>query len=85
VTVPAPLPLPPALIVAHDALLVAVQLQPIGAVTGTVPVPAVATTLAEAGEIVGVHAAPAWVSEKVLPAMVTVPVRAVTAGFAVAV
>ena len=77
-----PVPLTPAVIVIHAALLVAVQLQPAAAVTVTTPVPALDVALAEAGEIVGVHGAPACVTVKVLPAIVTVPVRDVVPVFA---
>ena len=61
--------------VIHAALLVAVQAQPAAAVTVTEPVAPAAATLAEAGEIVGAHVAPAWMTVKVLPPMVSVPVR----------
>ena len=55
-----PLPLVPALIVSHVALLVAVQLQPVPAVTLTVPVVATEDVrLDEVGRIVNVHGAPA--------------------------
>ena len=77
-----PLPVAPALIVIHAALLVAVHAQPLPAVTVTVPVLATSDTLAEVGEIVGVHGAAAWFTVKVLPPIATVPVRAVVVGFA---
>jgi hypothetical protein len=41
-TVPAPLPLAPDVTVSHAALLLAVQAQPLGAVTVTVPLPPLA-------------------------------------------
>jgi hypothetical protein len=44
VTVPGPLPLLPAVMVSHAAPLLAVQAQPLGAVTVTLPVPAAAAT-----------------------------------------
>ena len=73
-----PLPVAPAVRVIHVALLLAVQAQPVAAVTLTVPVPAADTTLADAGEIVGAHAAAACcVTVNVDPAMVSVPVRLV--------
>ena len=72
-----PLPLAPALIVSHAALLAAVQPQPVAAVTVTDPVPPAAAMLADGVEIVGVHVAPACVIEKVLPPIVNVPVREV--------
>jgi hypothetical protein len=70
-----PLPVAPAVIVIHAALLVAVHAQPLVAVTATVPVSPPATALAEVDPIVGVQAAPAWVMVKVLPATVSVPER----------
>ena len=76
------MPVAPAVIVTQLALLAAVHAQPVAAVTATVPVPAAAVGLADAGEIVGVHGAPAWVMVKVLPPMVSVPVRGVVLGFA---
>src|SRR6476620_11257132 len=45
-TVPLPLPLAPEVIVSHAALLVAVQAHPAALVTGTLPVPPPAGTLA---------------------------------------
>jgi hypothetical protein len=64
--------------VIHVALLLAVQAQPVAAVTLTVPLPAADVTLADAGEIVGAHAAAACcVTVNVDPAMVSVPVRLV--------
>ena len=77
-----PVPVAPALIVIQVALLVAVHAQPVTAVTVTVPVPAADVTLAEAGEIVGTHGTPACVTVKVLPPMVTVPLRPVVVVFA---
>ena len=71
-----PLPLAPAVIVSHVALLVAVQLQPAPAVTVTVPV--VATDVVkfdEVGAIVKLHGAPACVTVNVWPPTVIVPVR----------
>jgi hypothetical protein len=75
VTEPLPLPVAPALTVIHGALLAAVQAQPLPAVTVTEPVPAADVTLAEAEEIVGAHGVAACVTVKVLPAIVSVPVR----------
>ena len=69
------MPVAPALMVIHDALLVAVQAQPVGAVTVTVPLPAADVTLAEADPIVALQGAPACVTVKVLPPMVRVPLR----------
>ena len=81
-TEPFPLPVAPAVMVSHASLLTAVQAQPVDVVTATVPVPAAAVGLADAGEMVGVHGAPAWVIVKVLPPIVSVAVRAVVLGFA---
>ena len=64
--------------VIHGALLIAHQLQPVGEVTPTVPVldPALKETLME--ERAYVHGAAVWLTVKVWPAIVKVPVRAVT-------
>jgi len=72
-----PLPVAPALIVIHVALLVAVQLQPVPAVTVTVPVVATDDVrFDEVGAIVNVQGAPACVTVNVCPPIVSVPVRA---------
>ena len=81
-TEPLPLPVAPALIVIHGSLLVAVHPHPVAAVTATVPVPAAAVGLADAGEMVGVHGAPAWVIVNVLAPIVSVAVRDVVLGLA---
>ena len=71
-----PLPLAPALIVSQASLLVAVQLQPVPAVTATLPVVATEDVrFDDVGEIVNVQGAPAWVTVKVCPPTVIVPVR----------
>ncbi len=80
-----PEPEAPALIVSQAALLVAVQLQPVAAVTVTVAVVAADVGLADAGEIVGVQGTPACVTVKVLPPTVRVAVRAVALVLAVTV
>ena len=73
-----PLPLAPTVIVIQASLLVAVQLQPVPAVTVTVPVVAVDDVRFEdVGEIVKVHGAPACVTVNVWPLIVIVPVREV--------
>ena len=73
VTVPLPDPLAPAVTVIHDALLVADQAQPAGAVTLTfVDSPVVANEI-EPGAMVSVQLMPAWVAPNVLPAIVTLP------------
>ena len=77
------MPVPPALTVIHVALLVAVQAQPVPAVTAIVPVTAAAVTFADAGEIVGLQGAAACcVTVNVRPPIVSVPVRDVLEVFA---
>jgi hypothetical protein len=78
-----PLPLAPALIVIHVALLVAVQAHPALPVTVTVPVAAAdVARLEDAGEMVSVHGAPACVTLNVWPPIVIEPVRDVVPVFA---
>ena len=69
--------LPPAVTVSQlVALLTAVQLQPAPAVTVTVLLGAADDVrFEEVGVIVNVHGAAAWVTVKVCPAIVMVPVR----------
>ena len=81
-TDPLPLPVAPALTVIQVAALVAVQAQPVAALTVTVPVLAVAVTLADAGEIVGVQGAAACVTVNVFPPIVSVPLLGVVVVFA---
>ena len=76
-TDPLLVPEAPAVTEIHDALLTAVQVQPLPALTATAPVNAAAATLADAGEIAGAQELAAWVIVKVLPPIVRVPVRAV--------
>jgi hypothetical protein len=57
------------------ALLVALHPQPVGAVTATVPLPALNARLADGEAIVALQGTPAWVTVKVLPPTVSVPVR----------
>ena len=71
-----PLPLPPEVIVIQDAVLAAVHVQPAVVVTPTLPAPPLAGAEALVGEIVNEQGA-AWVTVKVFPATVTVPVREV--------
>jgi hypothetical protein len=85
-TEPLPFPFAPEVRVIHPALLVAVQAQPVAAVTVTVvPVVPAAATFADADEIVGAHGAAACVTLKVLPPMVNAAARGVVDGFAVTV
>ena len=81
-TEPLPLPLAPAPIVIHAALLPAVQPQPVAAVTLTEPVPPAAEMLADGVAIAGAQVAPACVTVNVWPATVNVPVRDVVSAFA---
>jgi hypothetical protein len=75
VTVPLPDPLAPAVTISHDALLVALQPQPDGAVTATlIASPSVAKAFAP-GEIVSLQLMPACVALNVRPAIVTLPLR----------
>ena len=57
-TVPFPLPLPPDVIEIHEALLLAFQPQPAGAVTDTAPLPPDGATDCDSGDIPKVHASP---------------------------
>jgi hypothetical protein len=85
VTVPLPEPLAPLVIVNHDALLVAVQLHPVGAVTVIEAVPPAAAMVRAVLDSVYVHATPACVTVTVCPAIVRVALRDEVAVFAVAV
>jgi hypothetical protein len=75
VTEPLPVPVAPPVIVIHGALLAAVQLHPLATVTVLLPLPAAAVKDWLAGEIDGEQEAAAWVTVKVVPAIVSVPVR----------
>ena len=75
VTEPLPDPVAPPVTVIHAALLTAVQLHPVAAKTLLAPLPADAVKDCVVGEIVGEHAAAAWVTVNVEPAIVSVPVR----------
>jgi hypothetical protein len=78
-----PLPDAPAVTVIHASLLTAVQLQPVPAVTVTEPVVvADVARLDEAGLMVNVQGAPAWVTVKVWPPIVIVPLRDVVPALA---
>jgi hypothetical protein len=63
-TAPLPEPLPPDVTVNHAALLVAVQSQPLPAVTVTMPLPPLAATLVLVGEIENEQPLP-WFTVKV--------------------
>ena len=82
-TVPVPLPVAPAVIVIHAALLVADQAQPVPAVTVAEPVVAAAPADCVVGDTENVQAAAAWLTVTVTPATVAVAVRATVFGFAV--
>ena len=81
-TAPLPDPVAPAVTVIHEALLEAVQAQPVAAVTVLLPLPATAVKDCVAGEIDGEQDAAACVTVNVAPAIVNVPVRDDTALFA---
>jgi hypothetical protein len=75
VAVPSPVPAPDVIVI-HAAFEVATQLQPGPAVTAIVPLVAADVVRSTAtGEMVIVHGAPAWVTLKVCPAIVIVPLR----------
>jgi hypothetical protein len=82
--VPLPELLAPAVTVIHVALLTVVHAQPVAAVTVAEPVPPLAPIDCEVGEIVGAHGAAASFTVNVFPPIVSVPLRAVVDGFAVA-
>lgn len=83
-TVPLPLPLTPDVIVSQASLLVAVQLQPAAVVMLLLVELAVAAGLRDVGDTLKVQGggAPAWVTETVCPAIVSVPVRGEVPGLA---
>ena len=68
-----PEPLLPAVMVIQAVLLLAVQLQPMPAVTLTLPLLALDTTDALEDEIEYVQGAAAWLTVKVCPAIVKDP------------
>ena len=70
---PFPEPLLPAVIVIQVAPLLAVQLQPMPAVTLTLPLLALDTTDALEDDVEYVQGAAAWLTVKVCPAMVKEP------------
>jgi hypothetical protein len=81
---PLPLPLPPAVIVSHGALLELVQAHPAGAATLVAPVPPAPAWACPVGASVNVHGAAVWFTVNVTPPIVTVPARGVAITFAVA-
>jgi hypothetical protein len=81
-TVPLPVPELPLLTVIHAALLAAVHVQPVPAVTPTDPLPPADVSDAEVVESVKVQGAPACVTVTVFPAIVSVPEREVADVFA---
>jgi hypothetical protein len=82
-TVPLPLPGVPEVTDTKPALLAAVQAQPVGAVTLTLPGPPLAPKDADVADRENVQAAPDSVTVKVLPAMVSVPLLELDELFAV--
>ena len=82
-TVPLPVPEAPEVTAIHDALLVAVRAQPLVPLTDTDTGPPAAPTLWLDGDSENApHAAADWVTVKVFPPMVAVPVRLVPAALA---
>jgi hypothetical protein len=69
-------------IVIQLAVVVAVQLHPVAALTVKLPVPALDVGLADVGETVGEQVAPDWFTVNVMPPTDTVPTRDVVAVFA---
>ena len=87
VTVPFPVPVEPPLIVSHETVLAAVQLQSDPVVTVVVEVSPAPASVRAVGETLYVHAAgapPSCVAVTVRPATVRVPVRSPGAVLAVA-
>jgi len=74
VTVPLPLPLAPPVICIHPTLLTAVQLQPAGAVTLTLPDPPFGPKEPDVADSEDVQETPDSVTVNVCPAIVSVPV-----------
>src|SRR5882762_6779660 len=81
-TVPLPLPLAPPVTCVHPWLLTAVQLQPTGAVTLTLPVPPVELNEADEAESENVQDTPDSFMVYVWPAMVNVPLMLLALLFA---
>lgn len=82
VTLPFPEPLAPAVTAIHSEFEDAVHAQPAGAVTITAPLPAPLSTDRFPALRAKEHAAGAWVTVTVCPAIATLPVRCMAAGFA---
>src|SRR5258706_527691 len=74
VAVPLPLPLAPPVICIHPTLLTAVQLQPVGAVTLTLPDPPLGPKEPDVADSEDVQETPDSVTVNVCPAIVSVPV-----------
>lgn len=79
---PLPLPLAPLSMVSQAAPLDAVHAHAAGSVTATVPCAPAAATEAPVGASAAVQTTPAWVTVKVWPPTVIVPVREASAVFA---
>lgn len=82
VALPDPLPLEPAIMVIHGALLLAVHAQPAPALTVLLPVPPWLLNVWLVGDVEYEQAAPACVTLNVVPAIVSVPLRLVVDVFA---
>src|SRR5216684_2750202 len=81
-TVPLPLPLAPDVTCVHPWLLTAVQVQPEGAVTFTLPVPPLEPKEPDGADSEYVQATPASLTVKAWPAIVSVPLRLLAVLFA---
>ena len=75
-TVPLPFPELPEVTVSHDALLLAVHVQPVGTVTATLLLPAEAVNEALVGANVELHDSAAWLTVTVFPPTLSVAERA---------
>jgi hypothetical protein len=74
-TAPSPLPFAPDVIVSQEICSVAVHMQPAGADTEKLDVPAPAVSDRLDGATSKVHASPCWTTSTVCPAIVIVAVR----------
>ena len=81
-TPPEPVRLAPLVIVTHGAPLVAVQLHPVAVVTETLLLAPLADIDWLVDDIMYEQDVPTWVTVKVFPPTVSVPVRGVVPGFA---
>jgi hypothetical protein len=75
VTVPLPLPVAPDVMLIHDDCSDEDHVQPAGEVTAKVALPPTYATSEDVGDTVYVQGTPAWLTVRVWPAIVIVPVR----------